>query len=203
MRDRQLYAKILGLKKPWYVEDVDLSTSEGEVKVFIQHDGKKASKCSVCCTICPGYDHVIQSLRHLDTCQFKTIIVARVPRTNCPEHGVLASRVPWAESGSRYTSLFEALIIDWLKEATVKAVGQQMKLSRKNRKRKNRTPINILVEKMGILFSSAELCITIVIYSDKKSYLHNERPGPSFSWFKIKYFALITAAVDKDKQLPA
>ena len=129
MRDKQLYAKILGLKKPWYVEDVELSISEGEVKVSIQHDGKKACKCSVCDTICPGYDHVIQSWRHLDTCQFKTILVARVPRTNCPEHGVLATRVPWAESDSRYTALFEALIIDWLKEATVKAVGQQMKLS--------------------------------------------------------------------------
>ena len=35
MRDKQLYAKILWLKKPWYVEDVELSTSEGEVKVFI------------------------------------------------------------------------------------------------------------------------------------------------------------------------
>ena len=89
--------------------------------------GIKACKCSVCDTISPGYVHVIQSWRHLDTCQFKTILVARVPRTNCPEYGVSATRVPWAES--RYTALFEALIIDWLKEATVKTVGQQMKLS--------------------------------------------------------------------------
>lgn len=37
--------------------------------------------------------------------------------------------VPWAEAGSRYTALFEALVIDWLKEATTKAVAQQMKLS--------------------------------------------------------------------------
>lgn len=129
MRDKQLYAKILGLKKPWSVEDIELSITEKEVKVFIQHDEKKACKCSVCDTVCPGYDHIIQSWRHLDTCQFKTILVARVPRTNCPEHSVLAIRVPWAESGSRYTALFEALVIDWLKEATVKAVAQQMQLS--------------------------------------------------------------------------
>ena len=129
MRDKQLYAKILGLKKPWSVEDIELSITEKEVKVFIQHDEKKTCKCSVCDTVCPGYDHIIQSWRHLDTCQFKTILVARVPRTNCPEHSVLAIRVPWAESGSRYTALFEALIIDWLKEATVKAVARQMMLS--------------------------------------------------------------------------
>ncbi len=37
--------------------------------------------------------------------------------------------MPWAEPGSCYTALFEALVIDWLKEATTKAVAQQMKLS--------------------------------------------------------------------------
>ena len=42
MRDKQLYAKIPGLKKPWYVEGVELSTSEGGVKVLIQHDGNKS-----------------------------------------------------------------------------------------------------------------------------------------------------------------
>lgn len=129
MRDKQLYSRILGIKKPWTVEDIELSITEKQVKVFIQHGGKKACKCSVCHTICPGYDHVIQKWRHLDTCQFKTILVASVPRTKCPEHGVLATQVPWAESGSRYTALFEALIIDWLKEATTKAVAQQMQLS--------------------------------------------------------------------------
>ncbi|WP_373691053.1 transposase family protein [Endozoicomonas sp. ONNA2] len=55
---------------------------------------KKACKYSVCDTICPGYDHVILSWRNPDNCQFKTILVARVPRANCPEHGVLATRVP-------------------------------------------------------------------------------------------------------------
>ena len=28
--------------------------------------------------------------------------------------------------------------------------------------------------------SGLSFCITIVVYSDKKSYLHNERPDPSF-----------------------
>ena len=43
--------------------------------------------------------------RHLDTCQFKTFLHARIPRVDCPEHGVVQVKVPWAESkGRRITS---------------------------------------------------------------------------------------------------
>ena len=173
MRDKQLYSKILDIKKPWSVEDVELSVTEGHVKVFIQNSGKKAGKCSVCNKRCPGYDQVIQKWRHLDTCQFQTILVASVPRTKCPEHGVLATRVPWAESGSRYTALFEALIIDWLKEATTKAVAQQMQLSwnaidgiqqravkRGLKRRKNKPPKRIAVDETS--FQKRHEYVTVV-----------------------------------------
>ena len=129
MRDKQLYSQILGIESPWFVSGVELSHEEQQVKVFIEHNGIKACKCSVCNAVCPGYDHIVQSWRHLDTCQFKTILVVHVPRTKCTEHKVLAISVPWAEPDSRYTAMFEALVIDWLKEATTKAVARQMKLS--------------------------------------------------------------------------
>lgn len=128
MRDKQLYSQILGIESPWFVSEVELSLKEQQVQVFIEHNGKKACKCSVCDKPCPGYDHITQKWRHLDTCQFQTILVVRVPRVQCPEHKVLAINVPWAESGSRYTAMFEALVIDWLKEATTKAVARQMAL---------------------------------------------------------------------------
>jgi transposase len=34
--------------------------------------------------------------RHLDTCQYQTLLHARVPRVGCPTHGVRQVRVPWA-----------------------------------------------------------------------------------------------------------
>ena len=37
--------------------------------------------------------------------------------------------VPWAEPGSRFTALFEALAIDWLQEASFSAVARQLDLS--------------------------------------------------------------------------
>lgn len=54
---------------------------------------------------------------------------ARVPRLHCPTHGIKQLRVAWAESGSRFTALFEALAIDWLRHASVKAVARQMRIT--------------------------------------------------------------------------
>ena len=47
----------------------------------------------------------------------------------CPEPGVRVVKLPWAEPSSRFTALFEALAIEWLKEASQKAVGEQLGLS--------------------------------------------------------------------------
>jgi len=47
----------------------------------------------------------------------------------CAEHGVVTVTVPWAEPGSGFTVLFEALVIDWLKEASTLGVSRLMKLS--------------------------------------------------------------------------
>jgi transposase len=38
-------------------------------------------------------------------------------------------KLPWAEPGSRFTALFEAVAIHWLQHASQKAVGDQLKLS--------------------------------------------------------------------------
>ena len=41
MRDRELYAKILGIEEPWKVVDVELDLEGGEVAVYVVHDGGK------------------------------------------------------------------------------------------------------------------------------------------------------------------
>ena len=61
--------------------------------------------------------------------QYTTIIEAEVPRVCCKEHGVHQIPVSWAEKSSRFTALFEALVIDWLHEASTQAVARQLGLS--------------------------------------------------------------------------
>lgn len=127
MRDKDLYAKILGIETPWKVTDVDLALEKGEVLVHLVNEEKRPP-CPECGKPCSGYDTRPRRWRHLDTCQYRTVLVAQVPRIECPEHGVLQVRVPWGEPGSRFTALFEALVIDWLQEASISGVARLLRL---------------------------------------------------------------------------
>jgi transposase len=129
MRDCDLYAKILNLSEPWTVVDVELDLKGKSVTVRLGRRDDAGLECPECGRACPGYDSQPRRWRHLDTCQFQTILVADVPRCSCPEHGVKQVRVPWAEPGSRFSVLFECLAIDWMRECGRSATARQLKLS--------------------------------------------------------------------------
>jgi transposase len=130
MQDRQLYEQILGIPSPWFVKSVDLKLEQGEVHVHLEHREQAVWRCPQCDRQCPLYDHAASRVwRHLDTCQYQTLLHATTPRTNCPEHGVHAVRLPWAEPHSRFTLLFERLAIEWLLAASQAAVADRLGLS--------------------------------------------------------------------------
>lgn len=129
MRDRELYSRILGLHRPWRVAEVELALSQGQVLVHAELEAGAPLVCPQCAQVVPGYDKRRREWRHLDTCQYQTILVAEVPRVQCPEHGVVTMAVPWAEPGAGFTALFEALVIDWLREASISAVARQLQVS--------------------------------------------------------------------------
>ncbi|MGR6874023.1 ISL3 family transposase [Pseudomonas sp. HK3] len=85
--------------------------------------------CPKCGTDSKRYDSRIRQWRHLDTCQFQTIIEADVPRVTCKEHGCVTIPVPWAEDSSRYTLLFENQVLNWAAETSILALTRQLKLS--------------------------------------------------------------------------
>ena len=89
----------------------------------LHRTGASPLRCSHCGEACPGYDTRRREWRNLDAWGYKTFLVCNVPRVQCPEHGVVTIQVPWSEGSSRYTALFEAEVIAWLKEASVKAVA--------------------------------------------------------------------------------
>ena len=130
MQDRQLYAQILGIRSPWQVQNVELRLDEGEVHIDLGHREGLRWDCPQCGRECALYDHQPERRwRHLDTCQYRTILYAKPPRSDCPEHGPLVVQLPWAEAGSHLTALLEALAIDWLRAASQKAVGERLGLS--------------------------------------------------------------------------
>ena len=129
MDDRSLYAVILGLAAPWEVEGVELQATEQVVHVRVCPVAGTAFSCPEYGERSPVYDHKERSWRHLDTCQFQTLLHATVPRVSCGTHGVRTVAVPWADRRSHFTLLFERLAIAWLKEATPLAVARRLGLT--------------------------------------------------------------------------
>ncbi len=129
MDELSLYEHILSISAPWFVEHIDLDKPTNTVHVYVQYDSDTSLECPCCSRQVTRYDSRKRSWRHLDTCQLQTIVHCDVPRSDCPEHGALLVEVPWAEKGGRYTLMFEALVIDWLKEASINAVSRRFSVS--------------------------------------------------------------------------
>ena len=124
------YARLLGLNDSWRVESVDLQIEDRRVEIRLSHVGSGV--------FCPEYgeacglaDHADERRwRHLDTMQFTTELVARLPRSRCAEHGVKTIVPPWAGKHSRFTLLFEAFAVEVLQACrTVKAAAALLGLS--------------------------------------------------------------------------
>ena len=118
MKDVQLYEQILGLAAPWYVESVKLKPEAREIEVRVSYR-ETLWGCPTCGQRMQIHDYEERRWRHLDSCQFKTILVSRVPVVRCPEHGSQTVAVPWAEKYCRFSRLFERLAIDVLLECSI------------------------------------------------------------------------------------
>ena len=118
MKDFQLYQQILGLAAPWQVESVTLKRQEREIEVRVAcaqtHWG-----CAECQQRMEIHGYEERRWRHLDSCQFQTILVARVAIVRCAEHGAQTVVVPWAEKYGRFSRLFERLAIDVMLECSI------------------------------------------------------------------------------------
>ena len=123
MNDTQLYHQLLGVEAPWFVADVEINIEEQAVYVLLDFDGKTANFfCPECQRPANVYDRgEKRTWRHLDSCQFKTYLLASLPRVSCPKHGVLTSKVFWAEANSRFTQMFECFALQVLKATQVQA----------------------------------------------------------------------------------
>ena len=106
------------------VSGVQLDLKQRTVTISVSYDKSEPVACPACQGQASIYDHLKRSWRHLDTCQLKTIIECEVPRASCEDHGVKQLPVAWAEANGRFTALFEALVISWLKEASISGVAE-------------------------------------------------------------------------------
>ncbi|HEY4229299.1 MAG TPA: ISL3 family transposase [Thermoanaerobaculia bacterium] len=124
----QLFEAALGLTPPWKIEKVTFDPkAEGGGAVEIRLTFPRGAKfpCPGCQAPSSVHDTHEQRWRHLNFFQYRAYIVAPIPRTDCPEHGVKTfSGVSWAREGSGFTLLFEALVMLVAREMPVAALAR-------------------------------------------------------------------------------
>ena len=114
-----LWALDLGLLLPWRLAGPRVDTSKTPPEVFLEVSVNRGAEhpCPLCGV--PGKAHDLQELnwRHLNLFQHHCCVTARLPRVDCPGHGVKSTQAPWAREGSLFNLLFEQAVlkgIRWL-----------------------------------------------------------------------------------------
>ena len=130
MKDTELYTRLLGIHRPWYVQEVRFSDSPERIDVYVDHEPGIQIGCPECGGCCSVYDHLAErEWQHLHTCHVPTYIHARLPRVKCKEHGVRCIVSDWSEPGSDLTRALECRLIDLEKECSIEAVSRLTGLS--------------------------------------------------------------------------
>jgi transposase len=112
MKDTALYEQLLGLKAPWSVRSVELSMAEQRVVVeVVLKPGQVWADLIDPARRAHVHGWREREWRHLDTCQFETIIRARVPQLKHSDGSVREVTVPWAERYARVTRWMEGFVV--------------------------------------------------------------------------------------------
>jgi transposase len=115
MKDTALYEQLLGLKAPWFVRSVELSVENMRVVVEVELQGGQVwSDLADPTKRAHIHGWREREWRHLDTCQFETIIRARIPQLKHSDGGVQELSVPWAERYARVTKMMEGFVVKLL-----------------------------------------------------------------------------------------
>ena len=130
MDDKLLFSKILGIKLPWFIKQVDVDETSQRVDIYIDHEPNIQVRCPECNKFYGLYDHAPERVyRHLNTCQMETYIHVRPPRVNCPHHGVKHVDSQFGENGSDMTYAFERYVIRVAQECNMEATSRLCGLS--------------------------------------------------------------------------
>jgi transposase len=126
MANSDVFTLGLGLSPPWRVVDQRLETGKqpNELHLAVAAEPGARFPCPTCGRSCKPHDWKEMSWRHLNFFQHACFVSARIPRTDCPDHGVLRINVPWARPDSGFTLLFEQAALSLMREMPVAAAAR-------------------------------------------------------------------------------
>jgi transposase len=126
MDTKDVLALGLGIAPPWRLVGQRLDTDKrpNELHIALATDRGARFPCPDCGKPCKAHDFAEFIWRHLNFFQHHCTITVKVPRTDCPDHGVKRIQVPWAREGSRFTLLFEQAAMLLAREMPVLAAAR-------------------------------------------------------------------------------
>jgi len=126
MNANTLFGMALGLGSGWKVVNSEMDVEGSQLKLWLDFEAGSQFECPKCGEWCGVHDTVEKQWRHLNFWQHETTLIARVPRTQCDEDGVLLTEVPWARSGSGFTLMMEAMILLLCQQMPVSAAARHL-----------------------------------------------------------------------------
>jgi transposase len=116
----------LGVTPPWKLvsQRLDTGTHPHQLHLEVAAERGALFPCPTCGKRCKAHEFAEFTWRHLNFFQHHCYVTAKVPRTDCPEDGILRIKVPWAREGSRFTLLFEQAVLVLVREMPVLAAAR-------------------------------------------------------------------------------
>ncbi len=118
----EMFGAALGLAVPWQVVSVEFDPPAGRLDIGLDFPRGARFGCpepGCAQLVCAVHDTTDKTWRHLDFFEHQAYLSARVPRVQCPEHGVHLVDVPWARPGSGFTLLFEVAMLAYAKQMPI------------------------------------------------------------------------------------
>lgn len=120
MDDRKLIEDLYSVVSPWFVSRVVLDPGSKRFDAFLDHVENCRWQCPTCQRESCISDYVGDRVwMDLDSGIYHVYLHARIPRIECPEHGKLQVRIPWAERHSRFSMRFETSAINMMENMDI------------------------------------------------------------------------------------
>ena len=129
VKSTDFYRQILGISAPWKIVNVELDMEAKRVVITAEVDRATQWAHPETKQAASLHKWTERTWRHLDTCQFETVIHANVPSVKHRDGSIEEVAVPWADRYQRITKLLAQAVIIWLQACgNVTKVAEIMRL---------------------------------------------------------------------------
>jgi len=126
MTQNELFSQVIGVEKPWFINEIQVTEEELTIKIdfergakFYYEDDQSGIKGSY-----GAYDTEVKKWRHLNFFQYPCFLEARVPRIKTPDGKIRIVSTPWEGKANGFSMLFEAFVMQFARVLTVHSLSK-------------------------------------------------------------------------------